>query len=138
MEIDVTSDSPGEGATGERPAGGPGAHREAYLKGRYHWHKGSAEELGKAREYFEQAVRVDPNMQPAMRPWLPITRCPLIFGERGDTESQGVRHSRPWNSTMGWLKRILALAGIKFYGDWDWTGPRERVQAGPWTESERC
>jgi TolB-like protein/Tfp pilus assembly protein PilF len=34
---------------------------EAYLKGRYHWHRRSAEGLRQAIRYFQQAVAEDPN-----------------------------------------------------------------------------
>jgi serine/threonine protein kinase/tetratricopeptide (TPR) repeat protein len=38
----------------------PQAH-EAYLYGRFHWSRLTGQELGKARRYFDQAVRIDPN-----------------------------------------------------------------------------
>lgn len=34
---------------------------ESYLKGRYHWHKGTEAELRKAIEHFELATKKDPN-----------------------------------------------------------------------------
>src|SRR6266581_7528595 len=34
---------------------------EAYLKGRYHWNRRSREGLGKAIQYFQQAITSDPN-----------------------------------------------------------------------------
>jgi TolB-like protein len=33
---------------------------EAYLKGRLHWHKGTEHDKQEARQYFEQAVQIDP------------------------------------------------------------------------------
>ena len=38
----------------------PDAH-DAYLLGRYHWNKRTAEALDKAIELFEKACRIDPN-----------------------------------------------------------------------------
>jgi TolB-like protein/DNA-binding winged helix-turn-helix (wHTH) protein/Flp pilus assembly protein TadD len=34
---------------------------EAYLKGRYFWNKRTADSLKEAKEYFEQAIAIDPN-----------------------------------------------------------------------------
>ena len=34
---------------------------QLYLKGRYHWYKSTAEDSSKAREYFQQAIDVDPS-----------------------------------------------------------------------------
>jgi len=34
---------------------------DTYLKGRYHWHKGTEQERQQARQYFEQAAQIDPN-----------------------------------------------------------------------------
>jgi serine/threonine-protein kinase len=38
----------------------PRAH-EAYLKGRYHWNKRTEKDLGKSIDYFEEAIRIDPD-----------------------------------------------------------------------------
>jgi len=76
---------------------------------------------------LNKPVRVDPNMQPAMRPWLPITRCPLIFRRRAIPKAKEYA-LKAWNSTMGWLKRILRWPALKFYGDWDWTGAEKEFK----------
>ena len=44
--------------TGKRPVV-PEAH-EAYLKGRFFWNKRTLEDLLKARQYFDEAIRKDP------------------------------------------------------------------------------
>ena len=46
-------------SAGARPIN-PEAH-EAYLKGRYFWNKRTGEGVRKGIEYFEQAIRIDPN-----------------------------------------------------------------------------
>jgi len=38
---------------------------EAYLKGRYHWNRRSADDLKKATEYFQRAIERQPNYAPA-------------------------------------------------------------------------
>jgi eukaryotic-like serine/threonine-protein kinase len=35
--------------------------QQLYLKGRFHWNKRNTEDFQKAREYFQQAIAVDPN-----------------------------------------------------------------------------
>lgn len=94
---------------------------DAYLKGRYHWHRGSAEEVRIARQYFEQAVRIDPNYAPGY----------------AALAAYGATDDRPTKVSMSEAKEYAlkaleldhslaqahaALAGIRFYGDWDWSG----------------
>lgn len=38
---------------------------EAYLKGRHHWNRRSADDLKKAMEYFQRAIEKEPNYAPA-------------------------------------------------------------------------
>ena len=45
---------------GRRPTESPEAY-QAYLQGRYHWNKRGLEDIKKAAEYFEQALKEDPN-----------------------------------------------------------------------------
>ena len=95
---------------------------DAYLKGRYHWGKGSAEEHRKAREYFEEAVRADPRYAP---------------GYANLADYYWTTSDLPTKSAMPIAKEFAlkalelddslseahtALAGIRFYGDWDWPG----------------
>ena len=42
------------------PSVKPAAH-EAYLRGRYHWNRFAEDELRKSVEYYQQAIREDPN-----------------------------------------------------------------------------
>jgi serine/threonine protein kinase/Tfp pilus assembly protein PilF len=42
----------------------PEAH-DAYLRGRYYWNNGEADDLAKARDYFQQAIEKDPLYSPA-------------------------------------------------------------------------
>jgi len=58
IQIKMTSQGKNPAASA-RPVN-PEAH-EAYLKGRYFWNKRTGEGVRKATEYFEQAIRIDPN-----------------------------------------------------------------------------
>ena len=94
---------------------------DAYLQGRYHWHKGSAEEARKARQYFEQAVRIDPNYAPGYA-------ALAGYGATDDIPTK-VAMSKAKEYALKALEldpsltqAHTALAGIRFYGDWDWSG----------------
>jgi serine/threonine protein kinase/TolB-like protein/Tfp pilus assembly protein PilF len=99
----------------------PEAH-DAYLKGRYHWQKGSVEEHGKARQYFEEAVRLDPRYAPAYAG---------LAGYYSTTTESPAKSAMPIAKQYA-LKSLelddslseahTAFAGIRFYGDWDWPG----------------
>src|SRR5262249_34497570 len=102
----------------------PKAH-EAYLKGRYHLDRVTEEEVKKSREYFEQAIQIDPGYAPAY---------------------SGLGDSYATSATWGWvpskegfpkaktatLKALeldptfvrahSTLAWIKWRFEWDWAG----------------
>ena len=58
-QIQVTLNPREEAALKKSKEVNPGAY-EAYLKGRYFWNKRSGEGLGKAIDYFNRAIEVDP------------------------------------------------------------------------------
>lgn len=98
------------------------AAQEAYLKGRYHWHKGSAEETRKAREYFEQAVRVDPlyaASYAALAAYYSVS-TDLPAKEAIPKAKEYAVKALELDDALA--QAHTALAGIKFYGDWDWAG----------------
>ncbi len=99
----------------------PEAH-DAYLKGRYHWQKGSVEEHEKARQYFQEAVRLDPRYASAYAG---------LAGYYSTTTESPAKSAMPIAKQYA-LKALefddslseahTALAGIRFFGDWDWPG----------------
>jgi len=127
-EIDVTL-TPQEKvrlASG-RPQVNPAA-QEAYLKGRYHWHKGSAEETRKAREYFEQAVRVDPQYAAsyaALAAYYSVS-TDLPAKEAIPKAKEYALKALELDDTLA--QAHSALAGIRFYGDWDWPGAEKEYK----------
>lgn len=94
---------------------------DAYLQGWYHWHKGSAEEAIRAREYFEETVRLDPNYAPGYA-------ALAAYGASDDLPTKvGMSKAKEYALKALELDPSLpqahsALAGIRFYGDWDWLG----------------
>jgi len=101
---------------------------DAYLRGRYHWQKGSLEEHRKARQYFEQAVLLDPNYAPAYAD---------LAGYYWTTNDLPAKSAMPIAKQYA-LKALAlddslsqahtALGGIRLYGDWDWSGAGSEFQ----------
>lgn len=97
----------------------PGSH-EAYLKGLYHWNKGTEEHYRDARNYFKQAIALDPNYAPAYAGladyfWAtdelpPSLAMPLA--------RENVLKALALDDGLADAHKTLAI--IKFYGDWDW------------------
>jgi tetratricopeptide (TPR) repeat protein len=98
------------------------AAQEAYLKGRYHWHKGSAEETRKAREYFEQAVRVDPRYAASYAALAAYYSVSTDLPAKEAIPKAKEYAVKALELDDALAQAHTALAGIKFYGDWDWAG----------------
>jgi adenylate cyclase len=97
------------------------AAQEAYLKAEY-LKFGNSEQRAKAREYFEQAIRMDPNYARAYAGladsyWNDISR----------PARESMPKAREYALRAVALDETLAhahtaLATVQFYGDWDWAG----------------
>jgi serine/threonine protein kinase/Tfp pilus assembly protein PilF len=96
----------------------PAAH-EAYLKGRY-LNKGTSSQLSKARKYFEEAIKIDPNYAPAyagladyylasvqIRPLVSMPQAKQLALKALDLAPE-------------LAEAHTELALIHFYGDWNW------------------
>jgi serine/threonine protein kinase/tetratricopeptide (TPR) repeat protein len=100
---------------------------DAYLQGLYHWQKGSAEEARRAREYFEETVRIDPNYAPGYA-------ALAAYGASDDLPTKvGMSKAKEYAVKALELDASLpqahsALAGIRFYGDWDWLGAEQEFK----------
>jgi len=120
-EIDVTLTPQEQTRLASGRQVNPAAH-EAYLKGLYHWHKGSAEETRKAREYFEHAVLVDPKYAAS------YAALATYYSVSTDLPAKvAIPKAKEYALKALELDDTLAqahtaLAGIRFYGDWDWPG----------------
>jgi serine/threonine protein kinase/tetratricopeptide (TPR) repeat protein len=117
-EIDITL-TPQEQArlASGRPVN-PQAH-EAYLKGSY-LNKGTSSQQRKAREYFEEAIRIDPNYAPAYAGladyYLSSEEMrPLVSMPQAKQLAQKALDLAP-----ALAEAHLELALIHFYADWDW------------------
>jgi TolB-like protein/Flp pilus assembly protein TadD len=100
---------------------------EAYLKGRYHWHKGSAEERRKARDYFEQAVQIDPKYAPGYAGladyyWATPDLPPQVAMPKA---KEYALKAVELDDTLAHAHTALAV--IRWFGDWDWLGAEAEI-----------
>ena len=105
----------------------PGAH-EAYLKGLYHWNKGTEENYRDARNDFEEAIALDPNYAPAYAGladyfWVTDELPPRSAMPRA---SENALKALALDDGLADAHKTLAI--IKFYGDWDWVAAEKEFQ----------
>ncbi len=96
----------------------PAAHEE-YLKGRY-LNKGTDAQQKRAKEYFEEAIKLDPNYAPAYAGLADFyfsseEKSPLVSMPRAKDMALKALELDPNLSDAH-----LELALIHFYADWDW------------------
>ena len=110
----------------KRLATQPTASLEAYglyLKGRYAWNERTAEALARARHYFEEAIRIDPNYASAYAGLADA----YVQGPVGLPPSEAIPKARAAARKAIELDDRLAephssLGFIHFNHDWDWPG----------------
>jgi len=111
-----------------RPPTSSAAAYDAYLQGRYHWHRGSAEDRRKARQYFEQAVQIDPNFASAY-----AELAGYYWGTPDFPPAEAIAKAKEYARKALQLDDTLpqahvALAGVRLYGDWDWAGAKSEFE----------
>ena len=97
------------------------AASEAYLRANY-LNTGTYEQRKKAREYFEQAVRIAPNYAAAY-----AGLADSYWGTPDQPAQQAMVKAKEYalkalSLDEGLAPAHTALASIRFYGDWDWLG----------------
>ena len=95
---------------------------EAYLKGHYLLRQGTEEQLRKAKDYFEEAIKLDPNYAPAYAGladfyWLTDAIPPQVAIPKA---KEYVLKALAVDDSLA--DAHSTFAAIKFYGDWDWPG----------------
>jgi TolB-like protein/Tfp pilus assembly protein PilF len=101
---------------------------EAYLKGRYHWNKGSATGLLQTRAYFEEAIGKDPGFAPAYAgladtyAWAYRWDAPSLRPPRETFARAKAAVLRALDLDDTLADAHASLAYIKEAYDWDWEG----------------
>jgi len=105
----------------------PGSH-EAYLKGLYHWSKMTEEHYRDARNYFKEAIALDPNYAPAYAGladyfWATDELPPSLAMP---SARENVLKALALDDSLADAHKTLAI--IKFYGDWDWAAAEKEFK----------
>ena len=96
---------------------------DAYLRGRYLWNKRTGDDMRKGIEYFEQAVKIDPNYAPAYAGIADSYDLLAFYGPL--PAATAYAKAKEAASKAVALDASLAeshasLAQILFHYDWDW------------------
>jgi len=107
---------------------------EAYLKGRYHWNKASAQGLLKARESYEEAIRRDPDFAPAHAgladtyAWSQRWAVPNMTSPSDLFAKARSAALKALELDDSLAEAHTALAYIKEAYDWDWDGAEQQYR----------
>jgi tetratricopeptide (TPR) repeat protein len=104
---------------------------EAYIQGRLHWYKLTPQDLEIALQYFESALRIDPNYALAHTGvalvWLGRNQSRLA--PRNEAIASGKEAAEKALELDSELAEAhYALAGIKAWAEWDWQGAEKAFQ----------
>jgi serine/threonine-protein kinase len=104
----------------------PAAH-EAYLKGNY-LIEGTAEQERKAKEYFEDAIRIDSKYAPAYAGLADYYWSTLDLRPRDAMPKAKENALKALELDPLLAQAHYELAAVHFYGDWDWTGAEKEFR----------
>jgi TolB-like protein/DNA-binding winged helix-turn-helix (wHTH) protein/Flp pilus assembly protein TadD len=106
---------------------------QLYILGRFHYGKNTGEGFRKAIEYYEQAIAKEPNYALAFAGLAYSYEWLFFWGYLSPDESvpkAKAAAARALTIDSALVESHLALAGLKFLSDWDFTGAeREYKQA---------
>jgi serine/threonine-protein kinase len=103
---------------------------EAYLKGRYYWRQYKAEPMLKAIEYFDEAIRLDPNYAAAYAgfgdSWEALYRIGTASYEEAIPKArEAVQKALALDDTLSEAHTAMAALHLQ---DWDWKGAEDEDQ----------
>jgi len=93
---------------------------DAYLRGRYEWNKGTEYGKRQARDFFEQAVRIDPDYAAAYSGladyyWSTDELPPIVAMPKAKQYALKAVKIDP-----NLAEAYTSLGFVEFYGDWNW------------------
>lgn len=110
----------------------PEAHK-AYLKGRFFWNKQTPSDIKKARDYFRDALKKDPDYTPA---YTGLFRASFDLAQTilPATDREGIKKAK--EEARSASRKAMELdnnfseshyskALISYYFDWDWAGAHD-------------
>jgi eukaryotic-like serine/threonine-protein kinase len=111
------------------PQVNPEAH-DAYLRGRYYTAKGTEDGLARGKEYFEQAIRLDPNYAPAYvgLAYYFVVAEEFFLSPKDSMPAAkaAAQQAVELDNTLSEAHSQLAFA---YYGyDWNWAGAEAELQ----------
>ena len=103
----------------------------AFLQGQYFRDRLDKENLLKAKDYFEQALKIDPNYAPA---WVGISRTYFSLWNLGDVpdfrEKAREAVEKALQLDLNLADAYAQIAFLKLYLDWDWNGADAACKRG--------
>ena len=104
---------------------------EAYLKGRFHWHKLTPQDVDTAMKFFQIAMEKDPDYA------LAYTGIAVVWAVRG--HSGFVPPREGWGKAKAAALKAIelddtlgeahaVLASHRFYAEWDWSAAERELQ----------
>ena len=111
---------------------------EAYLRGRFHWYKLSREHLDIAFDYFQLALKKDPDYALAHAGvayvWLSRGDCGMVPSPEAMARAKASA-MKALELDDGLAEVHELLAGVKLHAEWDWQGAeqsyRRAIQLDP-------
>ncbi len=107
---------------------------DAYLKGRFFWHKMTADAIGRSMDYFREALAIDGGFAPA---YAGLADC---YAQMGSIRVGQMKPLEALAQAHSYLQRALdldetlaeahcTLGLIKSWYDWDWDGAGREFEA---------
>ena len=101
---------------------------EAYLRGRFHWYKLSREHLDIAFDYFQLALKKDPDYALAHAGvayvWLSRGDCGMVPSREAMARAKAsAMKALELDDNLAEVHELLA--GVKLHSDWDWRGAEQ-------------